>query len=179
MATPEYEINLKDEYGNRWTCFHFYLTRATGSSELLPSLFFQHPLTFPFWSSAQEPLDQIEPNLDVTLLGWSSFKSVFTDLALHQRWLPWLLIGWKIWNLWRASSIEPLDFMKVNLVHWFKYFLGNSLSKFCLLTLLIIHDHHDWLCNFFFSLILSFWHPILLKLWFWVIWLLSFQSYAP
>lgn len=38
----------------------------------------------------------IGSNLDVMLLGWSSYKILYDELAQHPNWLSWLLIGWKI-----------------------------------------------------------------------------------
>ena len=69
---------------------------------------------FTFWSS-QESLCLIGTNLDMILLGWSSFKIVSGDMAFHSRWLPYLLIGWIIGNLWKSFSLECLDGMKWNL----------------------------------------------------------------
>ena len=85
------------------------------------------------------------------------FEFVSDDLVLHPRWLPWLLIGWKIRNLWKSYfSSEPLHRMRPNLV---QIVLGWSPSKLCLLTLSIIQDdHHGWKGTFWFSsIILSFW----------------------
>jgi len=55
------------------------------------------------------------------------FEFVSDDLVLHPRWLPWLLIGWKIINLWKSYfSSEPLHRMRPNLV---QIVLGWSPSK--------------------------------------------------
>jgi amino acid transporter len=43
------------------------------------------------------------------------FKIKTGDLSQHPRWPLWLLIGWKIVNLWKSSYSEPLDGMKQNL----------------------------------------------------------------
>ena len=70
----------------------------------------------------------IGSNLDVMLLGWSSSKILYDELAQHPNWLSWLLIGWKILvfeNLFLQSS-EPLEGMKPNLV---QIVLGKSLFK--------------------------------------------------
>lgn len=46
-------------------------------------------------------------NLDVILLGWSSFKSMSGDLALHPRWLPWHLVHILLW--WSSIKIVSVD----------------------------------------------------------------------
>jgi hypothetical protein len=55
------------------------------------------PLTFDIMiSSSQASLNQIGPNLNVTLLKWSSSKIVSGDIAYHPQSSPKVLIGWKL-----------------------------------------------------------------------------------
>jgi len=55
-------------------------------------------------------------------------KTVYGDLALHPKWLPWPQIGWKIGNLWKSSS-EQLNGMKPKLFQIQNVVLEWSCSK--------------------------------------------------
>ena len=148
--------------------------QPTGSSELLPTLFIQHPLT-------------------VHIL---IFSSKTTEFGCD---LPWMILFQKCvhWSCptskMAAMASDWLKNLK-SLKSFFYRTTGFHESKFGSLVQILLgqfpikilsvdpinYSWPPWLfMQFFFSLILSFWHPILLKLWFWVIWLLSFQSYAP
>ena len=113
-------------------------------------------------------MGHIGPNLNMIFLEWSSSKIMSSDLAVYPRWLPWLLIGWTIGNLWKSSS-EQLDGMKLKFVQivlgWspskiynFLKFLPSDLINILILYLDWWNTGHDW---------------------FWGICLLSFQHYIP
>jgi hypothetical protein len=172
MAIPdsEYEINLKYEYGNRWTCFHFYLTRATGSSELLPSLFIQHPLTVHIliFSSRTTGPNWTELGCGtpwMVLLALQRFQ-VFQPIRSHgshlgcrARSVNTLLeedhprsATSKFGSIWASINCSHFDLLLKN--HWTKlnrtwmwHSLDGPLPKVCSLILPYIQDgcHGFWL----------------------------------
>ena len=99
----------------------------------------------------------------IFLFVWSSSKSISDDLALHPRWQPWVLIGWKIGNLWKSSSSKQLDGMKPKLtqiIHWW------SPLKLCSWTLSIIKDgRYGWLCKFGFQVLPHFYDLLTHTVW--------------
>ena len=92
----------------------FSLLRGIFAKELFLSLGLCHLLIFHIFIffSTQEPLNQTwVRSYDIAV-----YDGPLGDLALYPRWLPRLLIGWKIGNIWKSFSSEPLDGMKPNLV---------------------------------------------------------------
>jgi hypothetical protein len=86
---------------------------------------------FTFLSSSQYYLVQIGSNWYVML----SSKLMSDILARHPKWLPWLMIGCKLFgNLWKSS--ELLEWRKPNLM---KIVLGWSPSKFVSVELDVCH----------------------------------------
>ena len=124
-------------------------------------------------------MGHIGPNLDMIFLGWSSSKIMSSDLAVYPRWLPLLLIGWTIGNLWKSSS-EQLDEMKLKFV---QIVLGWSPSK---MVSIIKDGLLCWLFYFLKFLTSDLINILILYLdwwntghdWLWSICFLSFQRYV-
>ena len=66
---------------------------------------------FTFQASSQKPLGQLEPNLAVMFLGWSSTKLLFFVPVGYSTWLPGPIIWLKFQ---RSSSLKLMNWLNPN-----------------------------------------------------------------